>query len=67
MGQLKKTNRTQQSQNIKIKQLCIKVGRGQGDGDMGTRVWGLGDARQGTYGHQVWDAATCGTGMLQTK
>ena len=22
--------------------LCIKVGRGQGDGDIGTRVWGLG-------------------------
>ena len=22
--------------------LCIKVGRGQGDGDVGTRVWGLG-------------------------
>ena len=28
--------------------LCIKVGRGQGDGDIGTRVWGLGDARLGT-------------------
>ena len=30
--------------------LCIKVGRGQGDGDIGTRVWGLGtwDARRGT-------------------
>ena len=26
--------------------LCIKVGRGQGDGDIGTRVWGLGDARR---------------------
>ena len=23
---------------------------------MGTRVWGLGDARLGTWGHQVWDA-----------
>ena len=28
--------------------LCIKVGQGQGDGDVGTRVWGLGDARRGT-------------------
>ena len=42
--------------------LCIKVGRGQGDGDIETRVWGLGDARRGTWGHQVWDAGTCGTG-----
>ena len=31
--------------------LCIKVGRGQGDGDIGTRVWGL-----GTWGcGDVWD------------
>ena len=31
--------------------LCIKVGRGQGDGDIGTRLWGLGglgDSRRGT-------------------
>ena len=42
--------------------LCIKVGTGQGDGDIGTRVWGLGDARRRTWGHQVWDAGTCGTG-----
>ena len=30
--------------------LCIKVGRGQGDGDIGTRVWGRGtrDAGRGT-------------------
>ena len=25
-----------------VEWLCIKVGRGQGDGDIGTRVWGLG-------------------------
>ena len=41
--------------------LCIKVGRGQGDGDIGTRVWGLGDVgtqdeglediKYGTQGH----------------
>ena len=31
-----------------FRELCIKVGRGQGDGDIGTRVWGLGDARRGT-------------------
>ena len=24
---------------------------------------GLGDARRGTSGHQVWDAGTCGTGI----
>ena len=45
-----------------LRRLCIKVGRGQGDGDIGTRVWGLGDARRGTWGHQVWDVRTCGTG-----
>ena len=30
--------------------LCIKVGRGQGDGDIGTRVWGL-----GTWGRETRD------------
>ena len=24
---------------------------------------GFGDTRGGTWGHQVWDAGTCGTGM----
>ena len=33
--------------------LCIKVGRGQGDGDIGTRVWGL-----GTWGHETRDLGT---------
>ena len=47
-----------------IYRLCIKVGRGQGDGDIGTRVWGLGtwdlgmrdeglrDIKYGTWGRQ---------------
>ena len=26
------------------------------------QLTGLGDARRGTWGHQVWDAGTCGTG-----
>ena len=42
-----------------ICRLCIKVGQGQGDGDIGTRVvWGLRtwDTRRRTWGHQVWDA-----------
>ena len=30
--------------------LCIKVGRGQGDGHIGTRVWGL-----GTWGGETRD------------
>ena len=47
--------------------LCIKLGRGQGDGGIGTLVWGLGDARRGTWGHQVLDAGTCGTGTRDVK
>ena len=47
--------------------LCIKLGRGQGDGGIGTLVWGLRDARRGTWGHQVWDAGTCGTGTRDVK
>ena len=52
--------------------LCIKVGRGQGDRDIGTRVWGLGtsgretrDLRTSTMGRgDVWDgdAGTSNTG-----
>ena len=52
--------------------LCIKVGRGQGDKDIGTRVWGLGtwgretrDLRTSTMGRgDVWDgdAGTSNTG-----
>ena len=35
----------------------------------GTRVWELWlvDARRGTWGHQVWDAETCGTGTRDVK
>ena len=42
--------------------LCIKVGRGQGDGDVGTRVWGLGTWGRETRDlrHQVWDVGTRG-------
>ena len=46
--------------------LCIKVGRGQGDGDIGTRVWGLGtwgrdtrNLRTSSMGRgDVWDGET---------
>ena len=38
--------------------LCIKVGRGQGDGDMGTRVWGLGDPRLGDPRLGTWERET---------
>ena len=40
------------------------MGRAQGDGDIGTRVWGLGTwgrETSGTWGHQLWDVGTCGT------
>ena len=37
--------------------LCIKVGRGQGDGDIGTRVWGLG----------TWDLGTRDEGLGEVK
>ena len=37
--------------------LCIKVGRGQEDGDMGTRVWGL-----GTWGRETRDMTTSSMG-----
>ena len=37
--------------------LCIKVGRGQGDGDIGTRVWGL-----GTWGRETGDLRTSSMG-----
>jgi len=57
--------------------LCIKVGRGQGDGDIGTRVWGLGtwgretrDLRTSSMGRRdVWDgdAGTSNTGTQGTR
>ena len=37
--------------------LCIKVGPGQGDGDIGTRVWGL-----GTWGRETRDLRTSSMG-----
>ena len=37
--------------------LCIKVGRGQGDGDIGMRVWGL-----GTWGREAKDLGTSSIG-----
>ena len=37
--------------------LCIKVGRGQGDRDIGTCVWGL-----GTWGRETWDLGTSSMG-----
>ena len=56
-----------------LKGLCVKVGRGQGDGDIGTRLWGLGtwgremrDLRTSSMGRvDVWDgdAGTSNTGM----
>ena len=40
----------------------MKLAQGQGDRDIGMRVWGL-----GTWGHQVWDAGTCGTETWDIK
>ena len=41
--------------------------RGQGHWDVTLGCvcgdMGLGDARRGTWGHQLWDAGMCGTGM----
>ena len=37
--------------------LCIKVGQGQGDGDMGTHVWGF-----GTWGYESRDLGTSSMG-----
>ena len=37
--------------------MCIKLGRGQGDGDIGTRVWGL-----GTWGRETRDLRTSSMG-----
>ena len=40
-------------------------GRGHWDACVGTL--GLGNARRGTWGHQVWDVKTCGTGTRDVK
>ena len=42
--------------------LCIKVGRGQGDGDIGTRVWGL-----ETWGRETRDLGTSSMGRGDVK
>ena len=45
--------------------MCIKLGRRHWDacvGDLGLR-----DARRGTWGHQVWNAGTCGTETRDVK
>ena len=40
------------------------VTRGRGHWDACVETW---DARRGTWGHQVWDAWTCGTGTRDVK
>ena len=47
---------------FKSKGLCIKVGRGQGDRDVGTRVWGL-----GTWGRETRDLGTSSMGRGDVK
>ena len=44
-------------QKEKCKRLCIKVGRGQRDRDIGTRVWGL-----GTWGRETRHLRTSSMG-----
>ena len=66
-----------QANQLALTRLCIKVGRGQGDGDFGTRVWGLGtygretrDLRTSSVGRgDVWDgdAGTSNTGTQRTR
>ena len=41
----------------RVKRLCIKVGRGQGYGEIGTHVWGL-----GTWGRETRDLRTSSMG-----
>ena len=52
-----------------IYRLCIKVGRGQGDGDIGTRVWGLGtwDLGLETWGCETRDFGTSSMGRGDVK
>ena len=61
----------------RVKRLCIKVGRGQGYGDIGMLVWGLGTWRRETRdlrtssmgGGDVWDgdAGTSKTAVQGTR
>ena len=41
----------------RVKRLCIKVGRGQGYGEIGTHVWGF-----GTWGRETRDLRTSSMG-----
>ena len=57
--------------------LCIKLGQGQGDGDIETRVWGpgtlgtqdegLGDIKWGTWGHVGWGCCKWNIGTWGTQ
>ena len=49
--------------------LCIKVGRGHGDGDIGTHVWGLGTWGRETrdLGLGTWDLGTRDEGLEDIK
>ena len=51
-----------QNSRSERKRLCIKVGRGQGDRDVGTRVWGL-----GTWGRETRDLGTSSMGRGDVK
>ena len=53
--------------DFKLIRLSLKVGRGRGDGDAGTRVWdtGLRDARPGTWGRVY--GGTWGRGDVGTR
>ena len=51
-----------QSAVSSLQWLCIKVGRGQGDGDIGTCVWGL-----GTWGREMRDLRTSNIGRGDVK
>ena len=42
--------------------LCIKVGRGQGDGNIRTRMWGL-----GTWGGETGDLRTSSMGRRDVR
>ena len=53
-------NRVERFYGAVCKSVTGTLGRVCGD-------MGLGDARRRTWGHQVWDAGTCGTGTREVK
>ena len=55
-------NLIEQFSKVAVIGLCIKVGRGQGGGDIGTRVWGL-----GTWGRETRDLRTSSMGRGDVK